>query len=104
MEKEDIWVSPHGLVQVSGDLIEKIKSFPTKRKVEHCNSAFEVSPLDIYGICPKCNITIKLRSYAGSYELQDVFDTIFEWLLQPEAQEVFTKRQKEIIDDLDDEE
>jgi hypothetical protein len=87
---------------VSSDLIAAIRSFPTDRKVEHCNSIFSVSPFDLYGICPACKSKIKLRSFSGVYELEDVFDAVFEWLINPDALKYFAKRQKEIIEDIDE--
>ena len=98
MEKEDIWLSPNEIAYVSSDLIKAIRSFPTSVEATHCNIKFFVSPFDIYGICPQCEVKIKLRSFTSSYELPDVFDSVFEWLLKPEAKKLLKERQKIIIE------
>ena len=97
---EEIYRSPTGKVFVSEDLIKVIKSFPTSKEINHCNSTFPVSPFDFYGICPKCNAEIKLRSSSANYELEDVFDAVFEWLIRQESQKLFEKRLLEIKEDL----
>ena len=97
--KEDIWRSPNGIAFVSEDLIETVKSFPTIREVVHCDSAFYVSPFDFYGVCPKCALKIKIRSFSNLPEIEDLFDAVFEWLLKPGAKEIFSNRQKEILED-----
>jgi hypothetical protein len=98
--QEDIFYPPNKKIFVSDDLIQTIKSFPVMRQVTHCDSTFFVSPFDFYGVCPQCKSKIKLRSFSANYELEDVFDTVFEWLINPKAQEIFKKRQAEIQEDL----
>ena len=88
-------------VYVSFDLIEAIKSFPARRKVEHCQSSFDVSPFDFDAPCPACGARVKVRSLAAVAEIEDVFDAVFEWLADPPARAVFEKRQREILRDRD---
>lgn len=97
MEKEDIWVSPNGIAYVSSDLIDLIRSSPISIESKHCDTTFSVSPFDVYVICPKCGIKMKRRYFTYSYELPNAFDAVFEWLLKPDAQELFRKRQKDLI-------
>jgi hypothetical protein len=82
-------------------LIEEIKSFPLKRGVEHCGGTFYVSPFDIYARCPQCMSDIKLRSFSGVTEIEDIFDAVFEWIDQPEALLLVKQRQKAIKEDKD---
>jgi hypothetical protein len=100
-ELDDIWVSPTGAVFVSHELIDQIKSFPTSSAITHCDQTIDVSPLDIHATCPTCNKRVKLRSFSANYELEDLFDAVFEWLAEPEGKRVFEKRLKEILDDRD---
>lgn len=102
IEKKDVWISPGGIFYVSDDLIKAIQSFPVSKEVKHCNTVFSVSPFDIYGTCPQCKTKIKLMSFSGNYQLEDVFDAVFEWLIKPEVQKLFEKRQREIIEDRDE--
>jgi hypothetical protein len=84
-------------------LIKEIKSFPLKRGVEHCGETFYVSPFDIYARCPHCMSSIKLRSFSAETEIEDIFDTVFEWMNQPEALLLVKERQKVIKEDKEDE-
>jgi hypothetical protein len=83
------------------ELIKTIKSFPVQREIKHCDSTFTASPFDFYAICPECEVRMKVRSFSGVAELEDVFDAVFEWMAHPKAKEHFEKRQKEIIKDTD---
>ena len=103
MNKKDQYISPENRVDFSNEVIAKIRSFPVARTVKHCDSTFSVSPFDIYVDCPKCKLQIKLRSFSASCELEDVFDAVFTWLITPDAQNIFKKRQYEIIEDIDEE-
>jgi hypothetical protein len=87
---------------VESEMIEVIQSFPTHREVKHCNTTFSVSPFDFYGVCPICKSEIKLRASSALYEIEDLFDAVFEWLINPEAEKAFRKRQEEIIKDIDE--
>lgn len=100
MNEEDISISQSGVIFVSEHLIEKIRTFPLSVEVTHCNSTFSTSPFDIYATCPICRTEIKLRAFSANYELADVFDAVFEWLIKPEAQQLFKHRQQAILEDL----
>ena len=91
---------PH--VDVPASLIDAIRSFPLEREVEHCGSKFVVSPFDIYATCPRCGARLKLRSFSAVPEIEDVFDALFEWMLQPEARELAKRRQHDIESDRDE--
>ncbi len=88
-------------LDISEDVLAAIRSFSLHRKVEHCGSRFLVSPFDFYGKCPQCGTRMKVRSFSGRPEIQDLFDAVFEWLNQPAAQELARKRQMEIAADLE---
>ncbi len=82
-------------------LVETIRNFPTAREVEHCGRRFTVSPFDIYATCPQCGARIKVRSFSALPEIEDVFDAVFTWLNQPEAQKAAKRRQEALADDED---
>ena len=84
---------------VSHQLIEAILSFPVSREINHCDETFFVNPFDIQVNCPKCEKSIKVRSFSGVTEFEDVFDAVFKWLKNPVAMNYFEERQKEIIAD-----
>src|SRR5258708_7960116 len=71
-------------LELSANLLEAIRTYPLQREVEHCGQRFLVSPFDVYTECPHCRSRIKIRSFSGVTELEDVFDAVFEWLNQPE--------------------
>ena len=85
--------------QYESDLIEQIKRLPAKRLIEHCGSAFEVSRFDIYARCPACDAEVKVRAFSGVTEIEDVFDAVLEWMLDPSNREVADKRMLEIKND-----
>ncbi len=84
---------------ISFELIDAIKSFPTHRDVSHCGLTFQVPSLAIYGTCPTCGSRIKVRSFAAVPELEDLFDAMLEWTLSPEARRVAEERQRAIAED-----
>ena len=86
-------------IEISHDLIEAIRTFPAERTVEHCNQTFTVSPFDFYGNCPRCGTRIKLRSLTGECEIEDVFDAVLEWMIDPAARAAAERRQAEIVAD-----
>lgn len=88
-------------VGVSPDLLDAITSLPTTRTVSHCGAEFAVSPLDIYAACPQCGKRIKVRSFAAAGEVEDVFDAVLAWMLQPGAEELARRRQAIIAADDD---
>ncbi len=89
----------HPNLMISGDLLEALRSFPLERKVEHCGTQFSVAPFDFYASCPECGTRFKLRSFSGVPEIEDVFDAVFEWMNQPEAQALASQRQAAIAED-----
>ncbi|MFO0928785.1 MAG: hypothetical protein U0736_17490 [Gemmataceae bacterium] len=88
-------------VNVSQELLEAIAAFPVRRQVQHCGTTFQVSPFDIYAPCPYCKTRIKVRSFGGPAELEDVFDAVLSWMLQPGAEEAVRRRQVELTADDD---
>jgi predicted nucleic acid-binding Zn-ribbon protein len=89
-------------IEVSEELLDAIRSLPVKREVEHCGQRFVVPPFDIYATCPKCGCQLKIRSFSGATEVEDVFDAVFEWMNQPGAAELVRKRQEDIEKDKDE--
>ncbi len=85
-------------VWVDSEVIEAIESFPLSREVEHCGSKFSVPPFEIYADCPRCKAQIKLRGFTSSYEIEDVFDSVFLWMSRPEALEIAQARRQKIIE------
>ena len=83
-------------------IIDTIRSFPLEREVEHCGSKFVVSPFDIYATCPRCSTRLKVRSFSAVPEVEDVFDALFEWMLQPGAGQLAKHRQQAIESDRDE--
>ena len=79
-------------VTIPGDLVEAIRSFPAERIVEHCGTTWSVSPFDIYADCPHCSARIKVRSFSGCVEIEDVFDAVFEWMNQAGVEEMICQR------------
>jgi hypothetical protein len=90
-------------VDVPAGLLEEIRSFPVKREVEHCERTFCVSPFNFYAECPQCHARIKVRSFSGVTEIEDVFDAVFEWMTRPGAEEIVRRRQQEMKEDDDEE-
>jgi hypothetical protein len=88
-------------VQIPPDLIDSIAGFPLQREVRHCGQTFQVSPFDFYASCPQCGTRMKVRSFSGVAELEDVFDAVFAWMSQPGAADVVRSRQKDIKEDKD---
>jgi hypothetical protein len=84
---------------LSHDLIDAIQVLPLSRKVAHCGQTFAVSPFDIYANCPQCGANIKVRSFSGLVEIEDVFDAVFVWMNQPGAEAVVRERRKVIAED-----
>ena len=89
-------VAPPASIEVPGDLIDAIRSFPCERIVEHCGKRWSVSPFDIYADCPHCGVRIKLRSFSGGAEIEDVFDALFEWMNQPGGEDLIRQRRETI--------
>jgi len=90
-------------VDIPWALIEAIKSSPVRREIEHCGRTFSVSLFDIYANCPTCGARIKVRSFSGVTEIEEVFDAVFEWMNQPGAEETVQRRRREIAADSNDE-
>jgi hypothetical protein len=86
-------------IEIPEELLDAIRSFPLKREVEHCGQRFVVSPFEFYASCPKCGARLKIRSFSGTTEVEDVFDALFEWMNQPGAAEIARTRQEAIEKD-----
>lgn len=87
-------------LEIDSELIDSIRQFPVCRTVEHCGETFSISPFSIYATCPRCGTKIKVRSFSAVPELEDVFDAVFEWMLNPIAAVHSQERVKEIKQDL----
>jgi hypothetical protein len=74
---------------------------PAERTVEHCGTQWSVSPFDIYAKCPHCGADIKVRSFSGYAEIEDVFDAVFEWMNQAGAEELARQRREALKADDD---
>lgn len=92
-----------GNMEVISELIATIREFPTSRTVEHCGEAYTVSPFDIYVECPRCKEQVKVRSFSGVPEVEDVFDAVFEWMLEPKAEAASCEWMEVIKRELSDE-
>lgn len=89
-------------IEVPPELIDAIHSFPARREVEHCHASFTVSPFDIYAVCPRCGVRIKVRALSAVHEVEDVFDAVFEWMNTPAGREAVERRRQEIAADGDE--
>jgi hypothetical protein len=88
MNKKEFNIPPH--------LLDAIRSYPTTRKVLHCGKSFQISPFEIYAICPVCREKIKVRSFTAFTEIEDVFDAVFEWMMSSDTSQLVKERQKTI--------
>ena len=61
-----------------------------------------VPPFDLYAECPQCGARIKVRSFSGTEEIEDVFDAVFEWMNRPMALEVVQRRLEALAEESDD--
>jgi hypothetical protein len=86
-------------INISDQLLEAIWSFSVQREVEHCGVRMTVSPFDFYAECPRCGAKIKLRSFSGVAEIEDIFDAVFEWMNQPLARDAAGRRQMALRED-----
>lgn len=86
-------VTESTLPKASHSLIETIRSFPVMKEVEHCGERFSVPALEIYATCPRCGDRIKIRSFSGLMETEDVIDAVLQWLSRAGAQGVAKQRQ-----------
>jgi hypothetical protein len=77
-------------------LLEAIRSFPVQRETEHCGVSVFASPFDFYAHCPTCGTRIKLRSFSGASEIEDLFDAVFAWMQDPVARQAAANRQQQI--------
>ena len=86
-------------VEVHAELLDAIASFPVVRTVHHCGNTFGVSPFAVYAVCPDCRARLKVRSFAGVPELEDVFDAVFAWMNRPGAARAADERRREMAED-----
>ena len=89
-------------IEIPPGLLEAIQSFPLERTVEHCGMRMTVPPFDHYAECPQCGARIKVRSFSGTEEIEDVFDAVFEWMNRPMALEVVKRRLEALAEESDD--
>jgi hypothetical protein len=89
-------------LDISPELVDALKSFPVRRAIEHCGARISASPFDFYVDCPRCGTRIKVRSFSAATEIEDVFDAVFEWMSDPAAREIATRRQQAIEADRDE--
>ncbi len=61
-----------------------------------------MSSFDFYARCLICNAEMKVRAFSGVAEIEDVFDAVLEWMLDPSNREVAEKRMLEIKNDFAD--
>ena len=101
--REDVWITPGGMVFVSDELITQIEKFPVSKTITHCDVPIEVSPLDFYATCPRCQVKTKLRSFGGGAALEELFDAVIAWSMKPGGLAVIEKRFEEIKADSTDE-
>jgi hypothetical protein len=78
---------------VNADLLQAIRAFPVRRAIDHCGARIAVDPFEFYADCPNCGSRIKVRSFAATPEIEDVFDAVFDWMNQEGASEVAKHRQ-----------
>lgn len=88
-------------VVVTPELLEAVAAFPVNREIRHCGTTFTAPALDLYAICPACGSRVKLRSFSGVPELEDVFDAVLTWMRQPGAEAVAGRRSAEMAADSD---
>ena len=86
-------------LEIPSELLNALRDFPRSRSIIHCGETNQISPFDIYLNCPKCGQRIKVRSFAGVTEIEDVFDAVFEWLNDPQAREYAEERQQVLAED-----
>jgi|ERR1051326_2316410 hypothetical protein len=89
-------------IEIPAGLLDAIESFPLERVVEHCGMTLTVPPFDFYADCPKCKSRIKVRSFSAMDEIEDIFDAVFEWMIEPNAREVAKQRIQVLTDERDE--
>jgi hypothetical protein len=57
-----------------------LETFPKTRQVYHCGTVHTISNLDMYLMCSKCNIKIKLRAFGAPKEIQDIILLVKKWI------------------------
>jgi hypothetical protein len=63
------------------------------REIERCGARIVFDVFDFDAECPRCGVRIKLRSFSGVPEIEDVFDAVFEWMNQEGARDAAERRQ-----------
>jgi hypothetical protein len=86
-------------IEIPAGLLDAIRSYPLEREVEHCGIRMTVPPFDIYAECAQCGVRVKVRSFSGTEEIEDVFDAVFEWMNRPMAHEVVRRRQEALTEE-----
>jgi hypothetical protein len=88
-------------IEIPAGLLDAIRSFPLEREVEHCGIRMSVPIFDVYADCPQCGARIKVRSFSGTEDIEDVFDAVFEWMNRSMALEVVNRRLKALTEESD---
>jgi hypothetical protein len=81
-------------------VLNAIGALPPIRKVEHCSTSFLAPVFAMYGNCPDCDAQVKMRSFSGELEVEDVFDAVFEWMSSTEGSLAASRRIAQINDDV----
>jgi hypothetical protein len=87
--------------EVPRGLIDAILAKSPWREVLHCGVTKRISTFDIYFECDVCGEEVKVRAMSGVEDVEDVFDAVFQWALDPDAASVMKARQADIRDDID---
>ncbi len=88
-------------VDIDPGLLDAIDGLPASRTASHCGTEFDVSPFDLYAVCPGCGARVKVRGFTAGPELEDVFDAVFAWMQQPGGAEAARRRMRELAADID---
>ncbi len=86
-------------VEIPYDLIEAMRSLKAVRHVSHCDQMVEVPIFEIYATCPTCGEEFKVRSFGATAEIEDLFDTVFEWMTDPISRGIAEQRIRTIEED-----
>lgn len=79
-------------LEVPPALLDAIVALPLRREVRHCGTTFTTGPFDIYATCPACGTRVKVRAFSGNTDVEDVFDAVLTWMLQPGAEAAVRER------------
>jgi hypothetical protein len=83
---------------VSWDLVEYLRRFPTERSVQRCDT--DRSRARILFELSEVRRNDQLRPFGGT-EIEDLFDAVFEWMNQPGAESIVRRRREAIAEHAD---